>query len=411
MKELALVLLLTLASTVADVSGTWTGTFSVPGSDHKEPQLFTLKQDGRKLTGSGGPDAVEQYPITNGSVVDDVVKFELTTDNWAFKYNLKRVGQELSGDVLLKSKEGDSRTAHVVLRKVVVAAEIGTAHGEPQDAVPAILQVFDQFPIVAIGERHSLREVGDFYMSLVKDSGFQAKVNYIVIEFGTRLSQPMLDRYISGEEVALAELQHVWRDTTKVFAFESPVYAQLLRAVREVNLDLPPAQRIRVLAGDSPIDWAKVTTHEQWESYQPNNLSFAEVINEQVLAHNRKALVILGGSHVSKSRDPNRDPNTTTLVEQKHPGTVYVVLLAATRQGPASKWRVPSLMPTLEPPVQGDFGDALLYLGENLTPADPDWQHYRADPIYMKELDRRARIEWGCGFDLNRFINGQLPCP
>ena len=68
-------------------------------------------------------------------------------------------------------------------------------------------------------------------------------------------------------------------------------------------------------------------------------------------------------------------------------------------------------MHTLEPPDQGDFGDALLYLGENLTSADPDWQQYRTDPIYMKELDRRARIEWGCGFDLDRFINGQLPCP
>jgi len=411
MKELAVVLLLTLASMVTDVSGKWSGTFSVPGSDHKEPQLFTLKQDGRKLTGSGGPDAVEQYPITNGSVVDDVVKFELTTDNWAFKYNLKRVGQELSGDLLLKSKEGDTRTAHVTLRKVVVAAKLGTRQAEPQAAVPAIVHAFDRFPIVAIGERHSLREVGDFYVSLIKDSGFQSKVNYMVIEFGTRLSQPILDRYISGEEVALAELQHVWRDTTKVFAFESPIYAQLLKAVREVNLGLPPARRMRVLAGDSPIDWTKVTNHEQWESYQPNDLSFAEVINEQVLAHDRKALVILGGSHVSKNRDPNREPNTTTLVERKHPGTVYVVLLAASRQGPAPKWRVPSLTLALEPPDQGDFGDALLYLGENLTSADPSWQQYRTDPIYMKELDRRARIEWGCGFDLNRFMNGQLPCP
>jgi hypothetical protein len=69
-----------------------------------------------------------------------------------------------------------------------------------------------------------------------------------VIEFGTRLSQPILDRYINGEEVPPAELQQVWRNTTKVFAFESPIYAQLLAAVREVNRDLPPAQRLRVIA-------------------------------------------------------------------------------------------------------------------------------------------------------------------
>jgi hypothetical protein len=411
MKALAVLLWLTLASPGTDVSGKWTGTFSVAGSDHKEPQLFILKQEGKQLTGSGGPDAVEQYPITSGRVEDDVVRFELTTTNWTFTYNLKRVDQELSGDLLLENKNGDTRTARVTLRSVTGAAGAGTVDVKPQSAVPAIVRTFDRFPIVAIGERHSIREVGDFYVSLVKDPNFQAQVNCIVIEFGSRLSQPIVDRYIDGEEVALSELQHVWRDTTKVFAFESPVYAQLLKAVREVNLGSPPARHIRVLAGDSPIDWTKVATHGQWASYQPNDLSFAEVISEEVLARNRKALVILGGSHVSKNRDPNRDPNTTTLVERKHPGSMYVVLLTQSTRAAESKGKVPLLRPTPEGADVGDFGDALLYLGKTLTTADPDWRQYRTDLVYVKELDRRARIEWGCGFDLNRFRNGQLPCP
>jgi hypothetical protein len=171
----------------------------------------------------------------------------------------------------------------------------------------------------------------------------------------------------------------VWRDTTKVFAFESPIYAQLLKAVREANLGLPRDRRMRVLAGDAPIDWARVTTHEQWESYQPNDVSFAEVINEQVLAKGLKALVILGGSHVSKSSDPDEDANATTLVERKHPGAVYVVLLASSEPSARSNWRVPSLIPTPNPPDHGDYGDALLYLGENLVSADPDWGKYRTD--------------------------------
>jgi hypothetical protein len=411
MKEIAFVLLLTLGAMASDVSGKWTGTFTVPGSDHKEPQLFLLQQDGKKLTGSGGPDAVEQYPIKNGTVDGGLVSFELSSGNWTFTYSLKRSGQEMNGELKLKSTEGDSRTAHVALRKVDPAAAVGTLHPEPQDAVRAIAQTFDRFPIVAIGEAHSLKEVGDFYASLVKDPGVQARVNDIVIEFGTRLSQSILDRYINGEEVAPADLKEVWRNTTKVFAFESPVYAQLLAVIREVNRGLPPARRIRVLAGDSPIDWNKVTTHEQWKSYQPNDLSFAGVIDEQVLAHRRKALLIMGGSHVSKNSDPARDPNTTTLVERKHPGTVYVVLLDEGGRGSESKSKPPSLVPTVGPHEAGDFGDALLYLGENLTWAQPDWQQYSTDSAYLKELDRRARIEWGCGFDLKRFMNGQLPCP
>lgn len=410
MKGLAIVLLLTLGLTSTDVSGEWTGTFSVAGSDRKEPQFFTFTQDGNKLTGSGGPDAAEQYPIVNGRVETDTVHFELSTDNWAFKYDLKRKGQELVGQLELKSKDGDTRTAGVSLRRAAEKAEMKAGQTSAQDAVAAIVQAFDRFPIVAIGERHSLKQAGDFYVSLVKDPGFQNQVNCIVIEFGSQLSQPILDRYIGGEDVPPAELQTVWRDTTKVFAFESPIYAQLLKTVREVNLTLPPARRIRVLGGDSPIDWTKVQTHEQWQTYQPNDTSFAQVINEQVLARGRKALVIMGGSHVTKNRDSDRDPNTTTLVERRHPGTMYVLLLASSRPGSTSAWAVPSLIPTPDPPEHGDYGDARLYLGENLTSAEPDWQNYRADAIYMKELDRRARIEWGCAFDLDRFENGQLPC-
>jgi hypothetical protein len=410
MNKIAVVLLLTLSGVTADVSGTWTGTFSVPGSDHKEPQYFILKQDGKKLTGSGGPDAVEHYPVVNGRIENDVVTFELTSGDWKFRYELKTVGQEMSGTLHLKSKEGDTRTANVTLKQAHVAAGIGTMQPKPQNAVRAIVDFFDRFPIIAIGEGHSLQEAGNFYVSLVKDPGFQSKVNDIVIEFGSRLSQPIIDRYIDGDEVPLADLQQVWRNTTKVFAFESPIYAQLLAEIRNANRGLAREHRLRVLAGDSPIDWRKVTTHGQWESYQPNDLSFAEVINEQALAHQRKALVIMGGSHVSKSSDPTRDPNTTILVERKHPGTVYVVLLDQSKRGSESKWKPPALVPT-RPPYLGDYSDALLYLGENLSWAEPDWQQYREDPGYLKELDRRARIEWGCPFDLNRFMNGQMPCP
>jgi hypothetical protein len=410
MKALGLILLLTVATAASDVSGKWTGNFAVPGSDHKEPQFFILTQDGSKLTGSGGPDSAEQYPITDGSVDGETVRFQLATDSWAFQYDLKRNGQEMTGELLLKNKDGDSRTAQVKLKKAVEAAGARMGQADSQDAIPAIVHAFDSFPIVALGERHSLKAAGAFYLSLLKDSRFQNRVNCIVIEFGSRLSQPIIDRYINGDAVPRPELQSVWRNTTKVFAFESPIYAQLLEAVRDVNAGLPRERRMRVLAGDAPIDWASVTTHEQWESYQPNDASFAEVIDEQVLAPGRKALVILGGSHVNKSRDADEDANTTTLVERKHPGVIYVVLLAPSKPATLATLNAPALIPTPHAPDHGVYGDALLYLGENMSSADPDWQQYSADPGYMRELDRRARIEWGCGFDLQRFIKGLLPC-
>ena len=112
----AVVLLLATFAMASDVTGTWTGTFKVSGGDHSVPQVIILKQDGNKLAGSAGPDAGEQYPIENGKVDGDRVTFELTTGEWRFSYDLKRSGQEMSGNLTLKSVNNSS-TAKVSLSK------------------------------------------------------------------------------------------------------------------------------------------------------------------------------------------------------------------------------------------------------------------------------------------------------
>jgi len=58
----AVVLLLAMNAMAGDLTGKWSGSFKVDGADHDVPQLLILKQDGNKLTGSGGPDQSEQYP-------------------------------------------------------------------------------------------------------------------------------------------------------------------------------------------------------------------------------------------------------------------------------------------------------------------------------------------------------------
>lgn len=292
-------------------------------------------------------------------------------------------------------------------------------HGQtlPEDGVKGIVEAFQHYPVVAIGEIHSIQQAGDFYDSLVRDPGFQQRVNDIVIEFASRRSQPILDRYINGEDVPQDELRQVWRNTTKVFAFESPIYAYFLETVREVNTHMPPSKRLRVLAGDSWIDWSTVTTHEQWESLQPNNRSFAYVIEREVLDKGHRALVILGNGRLMKDTDPNREPNATMLVERAHPGSMYVVRMTARKPAATSSPAPPVLLPW--PPLRlpngqkmiaGSYADALLYLGPALTPAPPNWAEYRNEPEYMEQLNRRARIEWGCNFILERFENGAPPC-
>ncbi len=120
-KVLVIVLLLAISALIAlasEVTGTWSGTFKVNGGDHTVPQVMIFKQDGSKLNGSAGPDAQEQYPIENGKVEGDRLRFEVTTGEWRFSYDLKRSGpDEINGDLDLKSVN-NGRTAVVSLKRM-----------------------------------------------------------------------------------------------------------------------------------------------------------------------------------------------------------------------------------------------------------------------------------------------------
>lgn len=87
-------------------------------------------------------------------------------------------------------------------------------------------------------------------------------VDDIIVEWGNPLYQHTIDAFIAGQPVADAELRPVWRNTTQspLETWDAPVYQQFYRQVRAVNWPLPASKQIRVLAGDSPIDWAEITT-------------------------------------------------------------------------------------------------------------------------------------------------------
>ena len=100
----------------ADLSGVWSGAFRVPDSEHDVPQLFTLKQNGNKLTGSGGPDSSEQYALLHGEVNGHRVEWEVKTSNRDFTYRLQEKDGELHGTLVIKGPE-DTRTAEVWLNR------------------------------------------------------------------------------------------------------------------------------------------------------------------------------------------------------------------------------------------------------------------------------------------------------
>jgi hypothetical protein len=214
-----------------------------------------------------------------------------------------------------------------VLMFLTFAVAPALSQPAPQPALPAVLGLFDRYPLVILAEEHWKRALGDFYISLVRHPDFPKQAGTLVLECGNSLYQPILDRYENGEDVPFEQISQVWRNTTKVLGWESPIYANLIAAVREVNRGLPPDKKIRVIASDAPIDWTRVHDERDYDQAFSGDKFFASAIEREVLAKNRKALVIMGINHVTRGGDRRGDPDVTTMIEKHAHHSTYVVLL------------------------------------------------------------------------------------
>jgi hypothetical protein len=190
-------------------------------------------------------------------------------------------------------------------------------------AVERLLLAFDSADVVALSDHHLSKVDSDLRIHLVRHPDFPRKAQAIVVECGNALYQPLLDRYINGGDVPISQLQQVWQNTTQVGrVFDSPVYAIFLATVRDVNRRLPAAKRLRVFAGDPPIDWSKVKTNAEFQAIVVHRDDFPlSIIRDQILKNGQKALVIYGGAHLRSTASMVRG------LEQSHPGKLFVYLI------------------------------------------------------------------------------------
>ncbi|HKH72221.1 MAG TPA: hypothetical protein VKA59_12765 [Vicinamibacterales bacterium] len=178
------------------------------------------------------------------------------------------------------------------------------------DPVSSILDAFASYSVVALGEGAHGNEQGHaFRLALIRNPRFAAIVNDIVIESGSARYQDVIDRYVRGEAVPEVALREIRENTvTPTPAWDRPMYDETFRAVRDVNRSLPPDRRLRILLGDPPIDWEEVTTPGAYRTVLMKRDSHpAEVIQREVLAKGRRALVVYGDGHFqARSERPGR---------------------------------------------------------------------------------------------------------
>ena len=228
----------------------------------------------------------------------------------------------------------------------------------PRDAVTAILDAFRTHTVVALPDAHGSEKAHAFLLSLIRDPRFAATVNDIVVEFGSARYQDVIDRFVRGDEVPYEMLRRVWQDTTQPSAANDRPHAEaVFRAVRAVNAGRPRDRQVRVLLGDPPIDWERIQTKaEHFKWIEMRDMYPAALIQLEVIAKQRRALVVYGVAHLQRRNvhsnfDMDEWPAQTivSLLERASPTRVFTIVAVdasekfTARQRDIPAWPAPSL--------------------------------------------------------------------
>jgi len=181
-------------------------------------------------------------------------------------------------------------------------------------------------PLVAFSEpRHGASGTREFLASVIRHPEFASRVNDVVVEFGNARYQAIADRYVAGQAVPRDELRQIWENTTVVTGvWSSPMYEGFLDDVRAFNQSLPRDKQVRVVLGDPPIDWSVVRGPGDEDMNDWRDAHFAWAVEQHVLKKNRRALIWIGGAHISRRvMFPN---SLIHLLDRRFPGRTLVAL-------------------------------------------------------------------------------------
>ncbi len=277
--------------------------------------------------------------------------------------------------------------------------EDATKPAVPLDPVDGILAAFKTHQVVTVGEGgHNIEQTHALRMSLIRDPRFAKAVNDIVVEFGNSRYQDIMDRYVSGEDVPHALLKKVWQNTTQAHEiWDVPIYEEFFQEVRKINAKLPKKRRLRVLLGDLPIDWDLIKTQDDLRKTVRSDTVPAGIIEREVIAKGRRALVIYGEMHSvrrntywmmeEKARAEERyaRPVETIVALLERSGTKVFSIRTSTNnlaelQPDIATWTPPRLALLAGTPLgQASF---LFYYPDDIYIRRPDntWEQVKADP-------------------------------
>lgn len=95
-----------------NVTGRWTGTFTMIGADGQTKDsgaLLVLKQEGSQITGTAGPTEDEQYTIQNGKIEGNKLTLDVAHGDHPIHLELVVAEDRIQGDARGSGEEGEFR--------------------------------------------------------------------------------------------------------------------------------------------------------------------------------------------------------------------------------------------------------------------------------------------------------------
>lgn len=196
-----------------------------------------------------------------------------------------------------------------VLHLIVVDVQcISAQNHNSVDATSFVIRSFDDYDVVGIGESHWLQEQHDWIISLIKTPEFRVKTQHIVIEFANAFYQNLIDDYVLHlKPLDYKEIAVIWQNTcvSPFQTWDGYVYRRFFETVREINSQLPFEKRIRIIAGDAPINWTQVRSANDVTPYLTDRDRYAYSVIKKLLEHKNKFMIIYGSMHLFKNLVPN----------------------------------------------------------------------------------------------------------
>jgi hypothetical protein len=305
------------------------------------------------------------------------------------------------------------RTRLLAVTVAIVLANASAARAQQRYTAVAehILDAWKTADVVCLGEDHDRYYDNELRMALIRKPAFARTARVIVVEMANPVHQDLLDHFIlDGATMTREDLAPIWQDATNPEVWESPIYEQLLRAIREVNLPLPRDQRVRVLAGDSKVDWSKITLPEQLIPLMNRGGNIRDIIAAQVLDPHLKAVAFYGAGHCNKLGTGFPGELGGRYGKERFWSISPLVRKAGAEKGKAlfglgsepayvviggSRWAATPVEDMLTPSLArftfGQLYDAIIYHGNvSDSVVGPDMTAFRTR--MGVELDRRAKI-------------------